>query len=103
MNEKTTVVNLATIIADGRFILGKCGGLEEGAYLVRCRSGVLFRKGKDKEANIYRDLADELDELAKKKEDMYRKEYKDACDKAFDVLEKCFGSVDLSEKTEKED
>jgi len=102
MSEKTTVVDLVTIIANGKFILGKCGGLEEGAYLLRQRSGVLFQKGKDKEANIYRDLADELDELAKKKESMYHKEYKDACDGAFDVLEERFGDIDLSEKTKKE-
>lgn len=102
MSEKTTAADLATIIATGNYILGSCNGFENAAYLMRQRSGMRFQKGDDKLAHVYRDLAEEFDKIAKAKEDMYRKEHKDACDGAFDVLEERFGDIDLGKETKKE-
>ena len=103
MSEKTTVVDLANVIAMANFIFGKCAGIEEVAYLMHQRAGTYFQRGQDKEAHMYHNLAEEFDKLAKVREDTYHKEYKDACGGAFDALEEHFGDIDLSEKESKKE
>ena len=48
------------------FLLGIAGGIEQTAGRLRVKAGEFYARGKDREAETYRDIARELDEEAKK-------------------------------------
>jgi hypothetical protein len=60
------------------FLIGKASGLESYSRYLRQASGDLFAQGKDTEASIYRDLADDAKarSVRKRKEaDDHKKRY----------------------------
>lgn len=62
------MVNLGELgeqISGAAFMLGTTSGIDIAAKKIRSRSGEFFAKGQDKEAKIWRGIADYLDELHK--------------------------------------